>query len=68
MKPKIFTLFTALTLSAGALFASDTAVGGIYYDFDNANLTATVTYRGSSYNSYTGEYTGNKVIPAFLCV
>ena len=30
MKKKIFTLFAALTLSAGALFASDTAVGGIY--------------------------------------
>ena len=68
MKPKIFSLFAALTLSAGALFASDIAVGGIFYDFDATNLTATVTYRGSSYNSYTGEYTGNKVIPAFLCV
>ena len=64
MKTKIFTLFTALTLSAGALFASDTAVDGIYYDFDDANLTATVTYRGSSYDEYTGEYTGNVVIPA----
>ena len=64
MKTKFFTLFTALTLSAGALFASNTVVGGIYYDFDDANLTATVTYRGSSYNSYTGEYAGNKVIPA----
>ncbi|MDD6782617.1 MAG: leucine-rich repeat protein, partial [Bacteroidales bacterium] len=64
MKPQIFTLFAALTLSAGALFASDTAVDGIYYDFNAANLTATVTYRGGSYNSYTGEYTGDVVIPA----
>ena len=64
MKPKIFTLFIALTLSAGVLFASDTAVGGIYYDFDATNLTATVTYCGSSYNSYTDEYTGDVVIPA----
>ena len=62
MKPKIFTLFAALTLSAGALFASDTAVDGIYYDFNNANQTATVTYRGSSYSAYN-EYTGDVVIP-----
>lgn len=64
MKKKIFTLFAALTLSAGALFASDTAVGGIYYMFDDANLTATVIYRGDDPNSYTDEYTGNVVIPA----
>ena len=64
MKTKIFTLFTALTLSAGALFASDTAVDGIYYDFDATNLTATVTYRGSYSDEYTGEYTGDVVIPA----
>ena len=63
MKPKIFTLFTALTLSAGALFASDTAVGGIYYKFDDVNLTATVTYRGSYFYEYD-EYTGDVVIPA----
>ena len=48
MRYKIFTLFAALTLSADALFASDTAVDGIYYDFDATNLTATVTYRGSN--------------------
>ena len=64
MNPKFFTLFTALTLSAGALFASDTAVDGIYYNFDATNLTATVTYRGSNSGSYADEYTGNVVIPA----
>ncbi|MCI7430373.1 MAG: leucine-rich repeat domain-containing protein [Bacteroidales bacterium] len=64
MRYKIFTLFAALTLSAGALFASDTAVDGIYYDFDATNLTATVTYRGSNSSSYADEYTGNVVIPA----
>ena len=63
MKPKIFTLFTALTLSAGVLFASDTAVDGIYYKFDDANLTATVTYLGSYSDEYD-EYTGDVVIPA----
>ena len=64
MKTKFFTLFTALTLSAGALFASDTAVDGIYYNFDATNLTAIVTYRGSYSGSYADEYTGNVVIPA----
>ena len=63
MNPKFFTLFTALTLSAGALFASDTAVDGIYYNFDATNLTATVTYRGSYSDEYD-EYTGDVIIPA----
>ncbi len=62
MKRKIFTLLTALTLSAGALFASDTAVDGIYYDFYSTNLTARVTHRGSS--CYENEYTGDVIIPA----
>ena len=64
MRYKIFTLFAALTLSAGALFASDTTVDGIYYDFNATNLTATVTYRGSNSSSYADEYTGDVVIPA----
>ena len=64
MKTKIFTLFAALTLSAGALFASNTAVDGIYYNFNAANLTATVTYRGSYPSEYIGEYTGDVAIPA----
>ena len=63
MNPKFFTLFTALTLSAGALFARDTDVDGIYYNFDATNFTATVTYRGS-YSSEYDEYTGDVVIPA----
>ena len=31
--------------------ASDTAVDGIYYDFDESSLTASVTYRGAEDNS-----------------
>ena len=64
MRYKFFTLFTALTLGTSALFASDTAVGGIYYNFDDANLTATVTCRGMYSDSYADEYTGDVVIPA----
>ncbi|MGM9747082.1 MAG: leucine-rich repeat protein [Paludibacteraceae bacterium] len=37
--------------------------GGIYYNFDDANLTAQVTYRGSYANAFTNEYTGDVVIP-----
>ena len=38
-------------------------INGIYYDINYANLTATVTYRGSYYDEYD-EYTGDVVIPA----
>ncbi|MGN0186378.1 MAG: leucine-rich repeat domain-containing protein [Paludibacteraceae bacterium] len=53
----------------GTLTASNTAVDGIYYNFDDATLTAKVTYRGAEddwmYDS-TGDlaYVGNLVIPA----
>lgn len=49
--------------------ASDTAVDGIYYNFDDATLTAKVTYRGAEddwmYDT-TGDlaYVGDLVIPA----
>ena len=38
-------------------------VGDIYYKF-NGKGTVEVTFKGSSYNEYTGEYTGNVVIPS----
>ncbi len=62
IKHKLIFLCLAL-LAATTLFASDTQVDGIWYDFDNTNLTASVTYRGSySYEYY--EYSGSVVIPA----
>ena len=64
MKTKIITLFLAFVASAGTLFASNTQVDGIWYDFDADNQTASVTYRGSSYSSYSNEYTGSVVIPS----
>ena len=63
MRKKLFTLLLAIVASAGTLFASDTQVDGIWYDFDDANLTASVTYRGNSSNEYGGEYEGNLIIP-----
>ena len=64
MKQKLFTFFLALITSVAALYASNTRVGGIYYDFDNTNNTAIVTYRGSSYSDYSDEYSGTVVIPS----
>ena len=61
---KLFTLFLALVASVSAIYASDTKVDGIWYDFNESNKTATVTYRGISYDSYYGEYSGDKVIPS----
>ncbi len=64
MKQKLFTLLIAVMASLGTMFASDTQVNGIWYNFDSSTHTATVTYQGSSYNSYSGEYTGSVAIPA----
>jgi len=61
---KLFTLFFALVASVGTLFASDTHVNGIWYDFDTSTKNASVTYRGSSYSSYSNGYSGNVVIPS----
>jgi hypothetical protein len=63
MKQKLFTLFLALITGAIA-FAHDAAIGNIYYLLDSDTKTATVTYRGSSYNSYYNEYSGSVVIPS----
>ena len=35
----------------------------IYYNYTNDSTELTVTFRGSSYDSYENEYTGNVVIP-----
>ena len=64
MKQKLFTFFFALVASVSAIYASNTQVDGIWYDFFNSNKTAAVTYRGSSDDSYTNEYSGSVVIPS----
>ncbi len=38
-------------------------VNNLYYLLDDAKHTATLTYRGSSYDDYSGEYSGNITIP-----
>ena len=64
MKKKLLTLFLALVANVGMIYASNTSVGGIWYNFNSSNKTATVTYRGNYYNSYNGEYSGSVVIPS----
>ena len=64
MKTKLFTLLLAVAVSVGTMYASDTQVNGIWYDFDSSTKTASVTYRGDYYASYGSEYSGSVVIPA----
>ena len=59
---KLFTLLLALVATT-ALWAEDFSVGGIYYKILNGSEVA-VTYRGSSYDSYSNEYSGSVTIPS----
>ena len=61
---KLFTLIFSFVVGVGNLFASDTQVDGIWYDLNESNKTATVTYRGNYYDSYSNEYSGSVVIPS----
>lgn len=64
MRTKLFTLILALVASVGTIYASDTQVDGIWYDFNSSTKTASVTYRGSSFGSYFNEYNGSVTIPS----
>ena len=64
MKQKLFTFFLALIASVSAIYASDTKVDGIWYDFNESNKTATVTYQGDDPYWYYNEYSGSVVIPS----
>ena len=62
-----FLLFVLLSMIGLDASAHDIAVENadgvtIYYNFIN-NTKLEVTYRGSSYDSYSNEYSGNVVIP-----
>ena len=66
MKTRFFlraVLTAVLTLVATTASAHDFEVDGIYYN-DNCDGTVSVTYKGSSYNEYTNEYTGDVIIPS----
>ena len=63
MKQKLFTFFLLLLSNMSAIYASNTKVDGIWYDFDSRTQTASVTYRGFSFSTYEGEYSGSVIIP-----
>ncbi|MGN0207627.1 MAG: hypothetical protein ACI4BC_10310, partial [Muribaculaceae bacterium] len=56
-------LTAMLSLVATAATAHDFEVDGIYYN-KNDDGTVSVTYKGSAYNEYADEYTGDVVIPS----
>ena len=65
---KINILFLSLIIFATTLSASETAVDGIYYNFNKTNFTAKVTYKGAEDDwmyDYSGEeqYTGTLTVP-----
>ncbi len=62
-KFKSLLLTTAMLLCSLSASAHDCEVDGIYYNLNETNQTASVTYKGSSYNSYSNEYSGEVVIP-----
>ena len=60
---RILLLFSALMLSCIALWAHDVQIDGIYYNLDETNKTAEITYCGDYHNDYDGEYSGSVTIP-----
>ena len=63
MKQKLFTFFLLLLSNMSAIYASNTKVDSIWYDFDSSTQTASVTYRGFSFSTYRDEYSGSVIIP-----
>ena len=59
---KLFLLLTLLLCTSMA-WAHDVEVDGIYYNLNQTNKTATVTFKGPSYDRYDKEYSGEVVIP-----
>ena len=61
---KICLLIAMCVMHTSALFAA-TKVGKIYYNLDNTTMTASVTYQGSDYTSYS-EYSNSITIPSSI--
>ena len=68
MKQKLFGRLVAvaavLLLSAATASAHSFEVDGIYYEKNSDGTSVSVTYKGSSYDSYFNEYSGAVTIPA----
>ena len=63
---RILLLISALMLSIVVLWAHDVEIDGIYYNLDEENKIAEVTYKGNFYSNYKGKYIGNVVIPSYI--
>ena len=59
---KIFLLLV-LFLGFHSAWAQKVEVDGIYYNLNSENKTASVTFKGDSYEDYQSEYSGAIVIP-----
>ena len=62
---KRLLLFYAFMLTFAVVWAHDVEIDGIYYNLDNTNKTAEVTYKGKGldYNSYRERYSDSVIIP-----
>ena len=60
---KKLLLLLTLLLCTSMAWAHDVEVDGIYYNLNQTNKTAAVTFKGSFNNSYDNEYSGEVVIP-----
>ena len=59
-----FLLAVLMSMVSSMVSAHDFEVDGIYYNItSSSSKTVEVTYRGSSYNSYSNRYTGSVTIP-----
>ncbi|MBP3349656.1 MAG: leucine-rich repeat domain-containing protein [Bacteroidaceae bacterium] len=63
MKTKLFLIWIMVLCIPLSLYAHAFEVDGIYYNYSSTTRKAYVTYRGSSYDSYSNEYTGAVIIP-----
>ena len=64
MKKKFIVFLFGIATCIVTLSASNTEVDGIWYDFDVATKTASVTYHGYNADTYKNEYSGSVVIPS----
>ena len=62
---KILLLFSALLLSVTAM-AHDVEIDGIFYNLDEENKIAEVTYKGERFDDYSNEYIGSITIPSSI--
>lgn len=63
--PKLL-LFVVAVLFVGNAYAHDVEIDGVYYNLNAEIQTASVTFKGTSYSSYSNEYTGEVVIPKLI--